>query len=89
MIREPWLWLLGGPNGAGKSTCVATLCDLSPEIEEVVNPDNIARSLLPEAPEKAALTAGRLARQRIGELLRERRSFGVETTFPVSFIFKT
>lgn len=45
-----------------------------------MNPDNIARSLLPEAPEKAALKAGRLARQRISELLRERRSFGVETT---------
>jgi len=80
MSREPWLWLLAGPNGAGKSTCVATLYDLSPEIEEVVNPDDIARSLLPEAPEKAALKAGRLARQRVGELLKERRSFGVETT---------
>jgi len=80
MSREPWLWLLPGPNGAGKSTCVATLYDLWPEIEEVVNPDDIARSLMPEAPEKAALKAGRLARQRISELLNERRSFGVETT---------
>jgi predicted ABC-type ATPase len=80
MSGEPWLWLLAGPNGAGKSTCVATLYDLSPEIEEVVNPDDIARTLLPNAPEKAALKAGRLARQRISELLKERRSFGVETT---------
>jgi predicted ABC-type ATPase len=80
MSGKPWLWLLAGPNGAGKSTCVATLYDLSPEIEEVVNPDNIARDLLPEAPEKAALKAGRLARQRVSHLLNERRSFGVETT---------
>ena len=41
--REPWPWLLAGPNGAGKeASCVATLYDLSPEIEEVVNPDDIA-----------------------------------------------
>ncbi len=80
MSGGPWLWLLAGPNGAGKSTCVAALYDLSPEIEEVVNPDDIARTLLPNAPEKAALKAGRLARQRISELLKERRSFGVETT---------
>jgi predicted ABC-type ATPase len=80
MSGKPWLWLLAGPNGAGKSTCVGTLYDLSPEIEEVVNPDNIARDLLPEAPERAALQAGRLARQRVSHLLKERRSFGVETT---------
>ena len=80
MSGKPWMWLLAGPNGAGKSTCVSTLYELSPEIEEVVNPDNIARGLLPEAPEKAALQAGRLARQRVSFLLKERRSFGVETT---------
>jgi predicted ABC-type ATPase len=55
MRDKPWLWLLAGPNGAGKSTCVATLYDLSPEIVEVVNADNIARNLMPEAPERAAL----------------------------------
>jgi predicted ABC-type ATPase len=80
MADAPWLWLLAGPNGAGKSTSSALLFNLAGAIREVVNPDVIARQLLPEAPEKAALQAGRLARKRIGDLLKERRSFAVETT---------
>ena len=80
MADEPWLWLLAGPNGAGKSTYTVFLFNLAGAIREVVNPDVIARRLRPEAPEKVALQAGRLARQRISDLLKERRSFGVETT---------
>jgi predicted ABC-type ATPase len=80
MADEPWLWLLAGPNGAGKSTSSALLFNLAGAIRAVVNPDEIARRLLPEAPEKAAIQAGRLARQRINDLLKERRSFAVETT---------
>lgn len=80
MADAPWLWLLAGPNGAGKSTSSALLFNLAGAIREVVNPDVIARQLLPEAPEKAALQAGRLARKRISDLLKERRSFAVETT---------
>jgi predicted ABC-type ATPase len=80
MADEPWLWLLAGPNGAGKSTCSALLFNLAGAIREVVNPDVFARRLLPEAPEKAALQAGRLARQRMSDLLKKRHSFAVETT---------
>jgi predicted ABC-type ATPase len=80
MAEKPWLWLLAGPNGAGKSTCSAFLINLAGNIREIVNPDEIAKRLLPEAPERVALQAGRLARRRMDELLRERHSFAVETT---------
>ncbi|HEY2107144.1 MAG TPA: zeta toxin family protein [Candidatus Binataceae bacterium] len=80
MADKPWMWLLAGPNGAGKSTCSALVFHLIGEIKEIVNPDEIARQLLPDAPEKAALRAGRLARRRMDDLLKERRSFAVETT---------
>ena len=77
MSLTPWLWLLAGPNGAGKSTFAT---DLSANIEEVIGPDVIAHELLPTAPEKAALEAGRQAIRRMRQLLRERQSFAVETT---------
>ena len=66
-----------GENGAGKSTFAT---DLSANIEEVIGPDVIAHELLPTAPEKAALEAGRQAIRRMRQLLRERQSFAVETT---------
>lgn len=77
MSLTPWLWLLAGPNGAGKSTFAP---NLSANIEEVIGPDAIANELLPTAPEKAALEAGRQAIRRMRQLLRERQSFAVETT---------
>jgi predicted ABC-type ATPase len=80
MAETPWMWLLAGPNGAGKSSCSALLFNLAGTITEIVNPDEIARELQPEAPERAALQAGRAARRRLDELLRTRPSFAVETT---------
>ncbi len=77
MRRKPWLWLLAGPNGAGKSTYAPKL---RADVEEIVGPDEFAYRLARSAPDRAALRAGRLAVQRRNELLRERRSFAVETT---------
>ena len=75
--RRPWLWLLAGPNGAGKSTYAPKLAAL---VDEIVRPDELAYQLSREAPERVALAAGRLAVQRINELLEQRRSFAIETT---------
>ncbi len=80
MADKPWMWLLAGPNGAGKSSCSALLFNMIGTIGEIVNPDEIARGLAPDAPEKAALRAGRTARRRMDELFEQRRSFAVETT---------
>jgi len=77
MRRKPWVWLLAGPNGAGKSTYAPKV---RADVEEIVGPDEFAYRLVPAEPERAALRAGRLAVQRRNELLRERRSFAVETT---------
>jgi predicted ABC-type ATPase len=75
MTGELWLWLLAGSNGAGKSTYAPNL-----PVEVIINPDDIAREFKPDAPEKAALTAGREAMRRMRELIAQRRSFAVETT---------
>jgi predicted ABC-type ATPase len=77
MSGSPWLWLLAGPNGAGKSTYARNLLA---NVEEIVGPDELAYQLSQDAPESAALQAGRLAVRRRNELLEQRRSFAVETT---------
>ena len=77
MRRKPWLWLLAGPNGAGKSTYAQKL---RADVEEIVGPDQFAYQLAPNAPERVALSAGRLAVRRRLDLLRQCRSFAVETT---------
>jgi predicted ABC-type ATPase len=82
MTDEPWLWLLAGPNGAGKSTYAPVL---SSDVEEIVRPDELAYGISPSAPESAAVRAGRLAIERIENLLKERRSFAVETTLSGRF----
>jgi len=75
MNVEPWLWLLAGPNGAGKSTYAPNL-----PVQEIINPDDIAREFKPDAPEKAALSAGREAIRRMLDMVERRQSFAVETT---------
>lgn len=77
MSQVPWLWLLAGPNGAGKSTYAP---NLTATVQEVVGPDAVAHELLPTAPEKAALEAGKRAVARMWQLLRARQGFAVETT---------
>jgi hypothetical protein len=71
------IWLLAGPNGARKSTYAPKL---RADVEEIVGPDEFAYQIARGSPERAALRAGRLAVERRNELLRQRRSFAVETT---------
>ena len=85
MSEKLWLWLVAGPNGAGKSTFVP---ELSAAITQIIGPDAIAEQLLPIAPEKAALPAGREAIRQIRESLRARRSFAIETTLSGRFHFQ-
>lgn len=80
MSEELWLWLLAGSNGAGKTTCAPNL-----PVEIIINPDDIARKFDPAAPEKVALTAGREATRRMRDLIRQRRSFAIETTLAGQF----
>jgi predicted ABC-type ATPase len=80
MSEDLWLWVLAGSNGAGKSTFAPNL-----PVYIIINPDDIAREFDPNEPEKAALKAGREAMRRMQELIRQRRSFAVETTLSGRF----
>lgn len=48
--------------------------------EEFVNADEIAKGLSPFHPEEMAIEAGRLKLKRIETLLKEHKSFSIETT---------
>lgn len=83
MSGLPWMYVVAGPNGAGKSTLVGMLLADVP----VVNPDDIARGIDPETPERAAFTAGRHALREVAGHLRAGRTFAVETTLAGKWIF--
>ena len=72
----PVCTILGGPNGAGKSSLFAALGLPG----EFVNADQVARSLSPEAPESAAVAAGRAVLSRLDRLIFERKDLVYETT---------
>lgn len=76
----PSLIALAGPNGAGKSTAGPALLKDTLGITEFVNADLIAQGLSPFAPEGAAVAAGRIMRQRLRGLARQRATFAFETT---------
>ena len=71
------MWLLAGPNGAGKSTYAE---NLEGRVEGIVRPDELAYRISREAPEAAALTAGRSAVRLLQEFIYRGASFAVETT---------
>jgi len=72
--------VISGPNGAGKTTAAQLLVPRGLEIREFVNADEIARGLSPFNADHAALLAGQLMLERIGEFIRNRQSFAFETT---------
>ncbi len=72
------LWIIAGPNGAGKSTLVSRYNKAN---LFVLNPDDIAQQLSPTAPEKVGISAGRKATQLRKQLLKDGKSFILETTF--------
>lgn len=72
--------LIGGPNGAGKTTAARVLLADFFELHEFLNADEIAREIAPEDPEAAAFAAGRELIERMRGLVRQGRSFALETT---------
>lgn len=79
-MPHPKLYIIAGCNGAGKTTASFTILPDALECREFVNADEIARGLSPFNPEEMAIEAGRLMLSRIDELMRERRTFAIETT---------
>ncbi len=72
--------ILGGPNGAGKTTAARVLLPEFFHLNPFLNADDMARDLAPWNVEWAALAAGRLLIERMRDLVREGRSFALEST---------
>ncbi|MDO7907496.1 zeta toxin family protein [Paenibacillus sp. JX-17] len=81
----PELTLFAGCNGAGKSTLIEHFGET---FDNLINPDVFARSLNPENPRKADLSAGKLALKAIRECLDKEVNFAVETTLSSDFYLK-
>lgn len=80
MDQEPRLYIIAGCNGAGKTTAsMAVLPDIL-KCRDFVNADEIAKGLSPFDPSAVAFVAGRLMLTRISLLMRERKTFAIETT---------
>ncbi len=75
---RPTLTVIADPNGSGKSTI--TRLTLASLLVPIVDPDAIARELRPDAPEQAAVEAGREALRRQTMYIESGASFIVETT---------
>ena len=77
---RPQFWMFAGPNGAGKSTLVARF-RVAGKLP-VINPDVIARQINPHHHGEPAimLQAGRIAHEHRVALMRDMRSFAMETT---------
>jgi predicted ABC-type ATPase len=72
------LTVVAGPNGSGKSTL--TRIQLASREIPLLDPDAVARTLNPDAPQLAAVAAGRVVIERRNEYLRDAVSFVLETT---------
>jgi len=71
---------LAGPNGAGKSTAGPALVRETLGVTEYVDADVLARGVAPEAPESAAIEAGRVMLHQLHDLADNGTSFAFETT---------
>ena len=79
-VERPRIIILAGPNGAGKTTFAREFLPREAACLAFINADLIAAGLSPFAPERAAIQAGRLMLQSIGQHLAKRESFAFETT---------
>lgn len=79
VTTQPELWLLVGGNGAGKTTFYERF--LARRKIPLVNADNIARSMWPDAPEKHSYEAALIAEKERLRLIEERQTFCFETVF--------
>jgi predicted ABC-type ATPase len=80
MAKASQLYIISGCNGAGKTTASYTILPEILDCKEFINADEIARGLSPFQPEKAAIEAGKIMLKRVGEFLKEKTDFAIETT---------
>lgn len=78
--NRPRIRIVAGPNGAGKTTFAREYLPREADCVEFINADLIAAGLSPFAPERAAIQAGRMMLDMVGQLARRKESFSFETT---------
>ncbi len=76
----PHVIVIAGANGAGKSTVAPYLLRDKLGVDEFVNADTLAQGLSAFAPEKAAISAGKIMLRRLDELAESNADFAFETT---------
>lgn len=86
-MKKKVLYIIAGCNGAGKTTASYTILPDILNCKEFVNADEIAHGLSPFNSESMAIEAGKLMLYRINELLKQGKSFSIETTLaPRSYV---
>ncbi|WP_312815408.1 AAA family ATPase [Brevundimonas sp.] len=75
----PTIVVLAGPNGAGKTTWINQILEERPEDFTYVNPDEFARALPPDTPNRDT-AAARLVLQTLNDLESQSRDIILETT---------
>ena len=75
---EKLLYIISGANGSGKTTIAQDL--LAEEKLELLNADEIAKSLNAAHPEKIRIQAGKIYYKKILEIIKTARSVAMETT---------
>lgn len=76
----PDFYIIAGPNGAGKTTASYTILPNFLSCFEFINADEIANSIAPQEPEKAAFDASRIMLRQIDNHIDSGVDFAVETT---------
>ena len=79
-MKTPYIIVIAGPNGVGKSSFARWYLAQHPTCERIVDPDAIARELEDVEASVRNTVAGRLALATIDDLIRQGRSFAIETT---------
>jgi predicted ABC-type ATPase len=83
--ENPVMVIIAGANGSGKSS---NMVQFVREGYDVIDPDRIARNLSPNAPEKAAISAGKAAINRARENILNGVSFSIETTLSSKGVYQ-
>lgn len=78
--RNQRILIIAGPNGAGKTTFARAFLPAEADLLRFINADLIASGLAPFAPETAAIKAGRLMLEELGDCAMRGESFAFETT---------
>ncbi|HLP28286.1 MAG TPA: AAA family ATPase [Candidatus Didemnitutus sp.] len=79
-MRAPFIIIIAGPNGVGKTTFARRYLASIPECDVFVNADDIAESLIDIPADERDVRAGRITIKTMDDLVRQRRSFAIETT---------